>query len=287
MRVSIITPSYNQGCFIERTILSVLGQTYDNLEYILYDALSQDSTPSVLERYQDKIDVLVSEPDRGQSDALNKGFRRATGDILAYLNADDCYASPTVISEVVKIFSENPDVSVIYGRRQIINDLGYFFTETPFRPFNLDLIYLADYIPQECTFWRRSIFEKCGSNIDETFSFAMDYELWLRFLKHDAKFLSVDSVFGFFRWYSDQKSQSQWLTHGLPEIERLHLQYLGRSIPETEMLGYYNEHMYQVSPQRDKDLFDFYHQVWEMTMWHKRNKLSLRPLDRWPSKTIS
>ncbi len=281
VRVSVVTPSFNQGNFIERTILSVLSQDYPSLQYILFDAVSEDKTKEVLEKYKNEIDILVIEPDEGQTDALNKGFALADGDIIAYLNADDCYANANVISQVVSLFAENPDVSVIYGRRQIINDFGFFVGETPYREFAKSLLYWADYIPQECTFWRRSIFEKSGFQVDRTFSFAMDYELWLRFLDHEAKFLSVDQVFGLFRWYFDQKSQSQWHSHGLPEIERLHQKYLGHSVPEKEMMGYYHEHYYQASPEKDKALYDFYHHFWELTLWHKRELLSHRPLDHW------
>jgi glycosyltransferase involved in cell wall biosynthesis len=280
-RVSVVTPSFNQGNYIEKTILSVLRQNYSNIQYILFDAISKDNTKNVLERYRHEFDVLKIEPDEGQVDALNKGFDLADGDIIAYLNADDCYANDNVISQVVQLFEEHPEVSVIYGRRIVIDDHGFYINEPPYREFCKSLLYWADYIPQECVFWRRSIFEKAGFKVDKTFSFAMDYELWLRFLEHDAQFLSVDQVFGLFRWYSDQKSQSQWQTHGLPEIERLHRKYLGHSVPESKMMGYYHEHYYQANPDHNKDLFDFYHHFWEVTMWHKRELLSHRPLDEW------
>src|SRR5436853_3600755 len=92
-KVSIITPSFNQGSFIEKTILSVLGQDYPNLEYIIVDGDSSDQTPDILRKYESHVDVLIIEKDRGQADASNKGFKQATGRILAYLNSDDCYAN--------------------------------------------------------------------------------------------------------------------------------------------------------------------------------------------------
>lgn len=279
-KVSIVTPSYNQGKFIEQTILSVICQDYPNLEYILVDAASSDETSEVLERYQDHIDVLIVEPDNGQSDALNKGFRRSTGEIMAYLNSDDCYANKEVISRVVALFAEHPEVEVIYGQRNSINEEGRFVYCHPYRPFNKEALYLSDYIPQECTFWRRSIFERAGGQIDETFHFAMDYELWLRFLEYDAKFLSVEDYFGLFRTYREQKSIEQWQTRGLPEISRLHNAYLQRYIPEKEMIDHYYDHFFGIHPAVSTNALDFAQRVWGGFTTFKRDLYNLR-LDRW------
>ncbi|NJR64231.1 MAG: glycosyltransferase [Leptolyngbyaceae cyanobacterium CRU_2_3] len=161
-RVTIVTPSYNQGRFIERTILSVICQDYPDLEYILVDAVSTDHTQTVLERYEPQIDVLIVEPDRGQTDALNKGFNRSTGEIMAYLNSDDCYADKHVIATAVRYFHDNPDIDVVYGQRNCINANGRFTYCPPYRPFCQDNLLLSDYIGQECVFWRRSILNKRG-----------------------------------------------------------------------------------------------------------------------------
>lgn len=279
-KVSIVTPSYNQGAFVEQTILSVICQNYSNLEYILVDANSQDQTQAVLESYKQHIDVLIVEPDRGQSEALNKGFRRATGEIMAYLNSDDCYASKEVISRVVTLFAEDPDTDVIYGQRNSINEDGRFVYRQPFRPFDCKALYLSDYIPQECTFWRRSIFEKAGGYIDESFQFAMDYELWLRFLQVGAKFLSVEDVFGLFRTYNKQKSIEQWHSRGLPEIARLHKTYLDRYIPEEQMIDHYKYHCFGVHPATNPNAFDFAQRVWGGFTQHKRELFNHR-FDRW------
>lgn len=280
-KVSIVTPSYNQGKFVEKTILSVLCQNYSNLEYIFVDAVSNDETPDILERYRDRIDVLIIEPDKGQTDALNKGFQRATGDILAYINSDDCYANPRVISTAVQHFLDNPEIDVIYGRRNVIDDEGKFLHCMPYRPFSKDMLMLSDYIPQECVFWRRSIFEKSGFYVDMSFDFAMDYELWFRFLDHGAKFLSVNTFFGLFRWYADQKSQDQWRTKGLPEIARLHQKYLNQEIEEKVMIGYFQEHNFLVNPLTQKEAFSFCSRLWETTNSHKRRVWRRRSLDEW------
>jgi glycosyltransferase involved in cell wall biosynthesis len=280
-KVSIVTPSYNQGKYIEKTILSVICQDYPDLEYILVDAVSTDQTQDILEKYKSHIDVLIVEPDRGQTDALNKGFRRATGDILAYLNSDDCYADASVIATAVRYFEENPEIDVVYGQRNCINMSGRFGYCSPYRPFCKDSLYLSDYIPQECVFWRRSIFEQAGAYIDESFHFAMDYELWLRFLKQDAKFLAVEDFFGLFRSYQEQKSIDLWETVGLPEIAKLHQTYLGRYIPEKEMVDYYQEYFFGAHPETSPEAFKCAQHFWGGFVMHKKAVLNKQPLDDW------
>ncbi|MBI4780544.1 MAG: glycosyltransferase [Oscillatoriophycideae cyanobacterium NC_groundwater_1537_Pr4_S-0.65um_50_18] len=280
-RVSIVTPSYNQGKFIERTILSVICQDYPDLEYILVDAVSTDETKDILEKYRQDLSVLIVEPDRGQTDALNKGFKQSTGEILAYLNSDDCYADKDTIATAVRYFEENPDVDVIYGRRNCINANGRFTYCPPYRPFCKKSLYLSDYIAQECVFWRREIFEKAGAYVDESFHFAMDYELWLRFLKHGAKFLAVDEFFGLFRSYQEQKSIDLWETVGLPEIARLHETYLGRSLPEKEMVDYYQEYFFGAHPVHNPEASKFSQNIWGSFIMHKKEVLNKQPIDTW------
>jgi len=280
-RVSIVTPSYNQGQFIEKTIRSVLCQDYSNLEYIVVDALSNDQTIEILQKYDNYIDIVIVEKDNGQADALNKGFGVCTGDILAYLNSDDCYISKEVISQVVNYFNNYPDIDVVYGQRKFINENGEFVHCYPYKPFSKNNLYLSDYIPQECTFWRRSIFEKSGFFIDDSFHFAMDYELWLRFLKYDANFFSVSDFFGLFRYYDSQKSISQWHTVGLPEIAKVHNIYTDKYIPEKEMVDYYYEHFYGANPSINSQAFDFCHSIWNTFVMHKRNILGQIPIDKW------
>ncbi|HEY9641310.1 MAG TPA: glycosyltransferase family 2 protein [Coleofasciculaceae cyanobacterium] len=280
-KVSIVTPSYNQGKFIERTILSVICQDYPNLEYIVVDAVSTDQTSAVLEKYQPHIDVLIVEPDRGQTDALNKGFNRSTGEIMAYLNSDDCYADKDVIATAVRYFEQHPDIDVVYGQRNCINANGRFTYCSPYKPFCKDSLLLSDYIAQECVFWRREIFEKAGAYVDESFHFAMDYELWLRFLQHGAKFLAVEEFFGLFRSYQEQKSIELWERVGLPEIARLHELYLGRALPEKEMVDYYQEYFFGSHPVASPDAFRFAQGVWGGFTMYKKELLNKQPLDTW------
>lgn len=280
-KVSIVTPSYNQGKFIEKTIRSVLCQDYANLEYIIVDGLSSDETIEVIQKYDSYIDVALIEKDNGQADALNKGFSLCTGDILAYLNSDDCYINKEVISQVVHYFNNHPDVDVIYGQRKFIDENGQFVHLYPYKPFSKSNLYLSDYIPQECTFWRRSIFEKSGFFVDDTLHFAMDYELWLRFLKYDASFSSVSDFFGLFRYYESQKSISQWHTIGVPEIAKIHKIYTDKYISEKEMIDYYYEHFYGANPSTHTQAFNFCHSVWHNFVMHKRNILRQIPIDEW------
>jgi glycosyltransferase involved in cell wall biosynthesis len=243
-RVSIVTPSFNQGRFIEKTMLSVLRQDYPNIEYIVVDALSTDGTRAVLEKYRNEIDVLLIERDDGQSDALNKGFSRATGDILAYLNSDDCYAHAGVLTSVVRHFQTHPAVDVLYGPRTYINESGRCVNRFPYRRFCAKDLWVSDFIPQECAFWRRRIYEQAGGYIHRDYDFAMDYELWLRFLSRGAHFLAVNERFALFRSYAAQKSLAQWGDKGLREVARLHQQYLGRVPDEREMDAVLKRHLY-------------------------------------------
>lgn len=280
-KVSIVTPSYNQGKFIEKTLASVVAQSYLNIEYVVVDGLSTDETISILERYQELIDTTIIEADEGQTDALNKGFKYCSGDIIAYLNSDDCYANSDVIATVVNYFNQHPDVDVLYGQRHSIDEDGCFLHCDPYRFFSEQNFYLSDFIPQECTFWRRGIFEKAGAYVDTEFKFAMDYELFLRFLKNGAKFLAIQEVVGLFRAYPSQKSVHLWHSTGLPEIAKLHQLYLGRQLEETEMIHYNKEHFYKVNPGSFPEIFEFYENFWHVLIAHRINVLKHKPIDEW------
>lgn len=281
LRVSIVTPSFNQGKFIEKTILSVLCQDYSNLEYIVIDGLSNDETSTILHKYKKYIDVVIVEKDDGQSDALNKGFKLATGDILAYLNSDDCYSDKSVISRVATHFNEKSNIDMVYGLREMINEDGYFQYSFPYHPFCKDTLYLTDYIPQECAFWRKEIFEKAGPFISREFDFAMDYELWLRFLDFGANFLAVDDVFGLFRSYASQKTIAQWQSKGLPEIAKLHQKYLGKTMSDEEMQNYFKQHVFGVNPTFHPETGTRHEQLWVYYATLKRQLLCRFPLDAW------
>lgn len=279
--VSIVTPSFNQGRFIERTIRSVLCQSYPNIEYIVVDALSTDETPLVLQKYRKHITKIVQEKDSGQSDAIDKGFRLANGTILAYLNSDDCYASERVVADVVKKFEEYKQFDLIYGRRYIVDEKGLYLYSYPFRHFNKEELLVADYMPQECCFWTKRIYDHCGGRIDKDLQFAMDYELWLRFLDHGADFLSVDNVFGLFRKHDLQKTEAAWRERGLPEIARLQSRYLGRTVSQKDMELAYVAHYSGVGPNENTREFKVYKSIWRQIVRRNQLALGVSPLDVW------
>jgi len=176
--VSIITPSFNKGSYIEETILSVLNQTYKNIEYIVIDAVSTDQTHSILRKYENDLQ-WISEPDKGQADAINKGWRMAKGDIIAYLNADDSYL-PEAVATAVNYFSEHPDVGMVYGDGITTDEKGNNQHLEQCGDFNLkNLICGRDDILQPSVFLRKEIFKTIG-DVDIHLNLAMDLDYWIR-----------------------------------------------------------------------------------------------------------
>jgi glycosyltransferase involved in cell wall biosynthesis len=176
--VSVITPSLNQRRFIEATIESVLSQDYPRVEYIVADGGSVDGTLDVLRRYEGRL-AWFSEADGGQSEAVNKGFRRAKGEILAWLNSDDTYL-PGAIGAAVEHLTAHPDCAMVYGDGYLIDDTGTAIRRIPTEPFNLwKLVYVDDYILQQTTFFRRAALEGVDY-LDERLHWAMDWDLFIR-----------------------------------------------------------------------------------------------------------
>lgn len=205
-KISIITPSYNQGEFIERTIQSVLAQDYLNLEYIIIDGNSADNSVEIIKKYEDKLTYWVSEPDKGQTDAINKGFEIATGDIVAWLNSDDTY-EPGALETISKVFLKYPDIDLIYGDCNIIDkkdkiigkmDGGYFSHKK-------NLLNLICTIPQPATFFRRKILNEIGY-LDSNLNFSMDFEYWVRASSKGIKMKHISNKIANFRWYQETKS---------------------------------------------------------------------------------
>jgi glycosyltransferase involved in cell wall biosynthesis len=183
-KICIITPSFNQGHFIEATIQSVLGQGYPDLEYIVIDGGSTDDTIEILKKYQDQL-KWVSEKDRGQSDAINKGFRQATGDVVALINSDDTY-TPGAFHAVGEYFARHPETYWLTGWCHTIDVQGNEIRQavTAYKKFWLlwrsyRVLQVLDYISQPATFWRKEVIEKIGP-FDERLHYAMDYDYSLR-----------------------------------------------------------------------------------------------------------
>lgn len=182
MRLTIITPSFNQGEFLEKTIRSVLDQGYEDLEYLVLDGGSTDHSVEILQRYDDRLTWWVSEPDSGQTDALNKGLRRATGDVVGYINSDDYYL-PGALAQAVSTFASTGADWVIGASRSEDPDgrrLGVWVPEPPVKPRHWWLIDPWGY-PQPSSFWRRDLFERFGL-FREDMHYIFDTEFGIRLL---------------------------------------------------------------------------------------------------------
>lgn len=220
--ISIITPSYNQGKFIERTIKSVLNQNYPNLEYIVMDGGSTDGTLDVLKKYENKI-TWVSEPDNGQTHAINKGFKIAKGDILAYLNSDDTYEVGT-LKKIANYFKKHPRVAFLYGKGRIIDEndkeLGFYQSKTT------DHNSLAEHCPisQPTTFWRRKVYEEIGE-FNEEYQFTMDYEYWIRVSKKFKLHYLKNTTLANARVHQDAKTSSFYTKLHLDAIKVVKAHY--------------------------------------------------------------
>lgn len=244
--ISIVTPSYNHGSFIERTIKSVLGQKYPNLEYIIQDGNSTDETLEIIQRYKNSLKHFETTKDSGQSQAINMGFRHATGEIMAYLNSDDLLL-PGTLHYVGNYFANHPEVDVVYSHRILIDENDFEIGRWILPNHDPEILSWADYVPQETLFWRRNIWEKVGGNIDESFQFAMDWDLILRFKEANAKFVRLPRFLGAFRIHPHQKTSSEISMTGIEEMQRLRERCHGRNISFAEVAeatrSYLNRHL--------------------------------------------
>lgn len=225
-KISIVTPSYQQGQFIESTLKSVLSQGYDPLQYIVQDGGSTDETVAVLSRYSGSLSHWESRPDGGQTAALNLGFARTDGEIMGYLNSDDVLL-PHCLRTVGAFFAANPDVDVVYGDRILIDENGLEVGAWRLPGHDDGILSWADYVPQETLFWRRRIWDRAGAGFDESFQFAMDWDLILRFRACGANFRHLPMFLGAFRTHSSQKSSALIHSQGQREMDRLRHRSLG------------------------------------------------------------
>ena len=201
--VSIITPSYNQAKYLEQTILSVLNQDYPRIEYTVMDGASTDGSVDIIKKYAGKLTYWESVKDKGQADAINKGFNRATGEIIAWLNSDDYYL-PGAVSAAVKVFEENPDVVLVYGNMLAVDENGQTFNTLTYKQLTLEDLLCFQIIGQPAVFMRRSALQRT-SGLDLTFHFLLDHLLWIKIAKQ-GKMLHVNQTWSAARYHAEAKN---------------------------------------------------------------------------------
>ena len=218
-KISIVTPSLNQGDYLEQTIQSVLSQKYPNLEYVIIDGGSTDNSIEIIRKYSSHLKYWISEPDKGQYDAINKGFQLCSGEIFAWINADDVYF-PGSFSIVSEIFAVYPQINWLSSVSHAFIDKNTRIVGAQrSEGYNKKSFYLGRngaaipeggstyYIMQEATFWRRSLWKAAGGYLNTAYSLAADFELWLRFWKYSTLYCT-DAQLSMFRFRSDQRSST-------------------------------------------------------------------------------
>jgi glycosyltransferase involved in cell wall biosynthesis len=217
--VSIVTPSRNQAAFLEATMQSVLGQDYPEIEYLIIDGASTDGSLEIIKKHQKQLAYWVSEPDLGQTDAINKGFAHARGEIFAWLNSDDMVL-PGTISRAASYLVNHPEIGMVYGDADFIDESGRVIGRFPARQTDYRrLKHGYVHIPQQSAFFRASLWHQVGP-LDPSFYFAMDYDLWVR-IARIARIDYIPEVWSCFRLHQDAKTIAAddrcW-----PEMMRIH-----------------------------------------------------------------
>jgi glycosyltransferase involved in cell wall biosynthesis len=273
--VSIVTPSYNQGRFINRTIESVLSQRYPNIEYVVIDGGSNDDTLAILQSYGNRID-WVSEPDRGQSDAINKGMARVHGEIQAYLNSDDVLM-PNAIERVVSFFKHNPDCDMIYGEADYIDENDRFIGRYSTADYSFSRLRQDCMVCQPAAFWRQRIANKIGP-FDEKLNYAMDYDYWLRIAKAGGNISFLPEKLANSRLYEETKTRSA-RTAIYKEIFHICKKHTG-SVHLNYYQGYWHHLIYEKESIISRALRRFPHTYakfgWLHQKWDQRDRYTLR-----------
>ncbi|MCF0055936.1 glycosyltransferase family 2 protein [Dyadobacter sp. CY356] len=249
-KITIVTPSYNQGKYLEDTILSVLGQGYPNLEYIIIDGGSTDDSVAIIKKYENQLAYWVSEKDEGLYHGLQKGFAKSTGEIMAWLNADDMYHKKSLFL-VVDLFEKFKEVHWLMGSNTFFDESGYPFTydDQPYAQRWSQtrlLLFNGHFIQQESVFWRRGLWEKAGGFISQDYSLAADFELWIRFFRYEKLYSTSFMLSGFRFRNENQKSfnqRNQYLeqVYALTDQEKkispnLHLRFCRLLISLTKLI---------------------------------------------------
>jgi len=241
--ISIVTPSFNQGQYLEKCIDSILSQNYPNLEYIIMDGGSSDNSVEIIKKYENHLSYWQSRSDNGHYSAVNEGFARTTGDILCWLNSDDMF-HPEGLFKVASVFKKDESIDFITGRRVGFDVEGNLLSyghesyswcrDRLLDPANIDL---SLFVMQEATFWRRGLWERAGGYIDTTFDLAADFELWCRFSRY-TRLYTVDELLAGYRYYGmeqrSQQSRDNYISQCKAIIERE--RGIASAIPEMDNL---------------------------------------------------
>jgi len=252
-RLSIITPSFNQGQYLEDCIRSVLEQNYPNLEYIIMDGGSSDQSVEIIQKYAGRLAYWVSQKDAGQSDAINQGFTRASGDLVAWLNADDFYL-PGALQAAAQAYQENPNAAFYFGNGLRVDErkqrLGQFFPEGEVRWSQPALLFGLNYILQPAAFINRAALAQAGM-LDTSLHYGMDSDLWLR-LAQVAEPMALQSTLAAQREYSSTKSKAGSFAR-IEELRALAEKHSGAPMTPG-VLCYFLDTLYRYAEARE-DLF--------------------------------
>jgi glycosyltransferase involved in cell wall biosynthesis len=253
-RITIVTPNLNQGRFLAECLESVIAQGYPRLQHIVIDGGSTDVSATVIDRYKDRLDYWCSEPDGGQSDAINKGLRRATGDLVAWLNADDLLL-PHALERVAQAYAKNDRAPFYFGNGLRIDAQGAtkseFFPSVPVTFDREALIYGLNYVLQPSTFMRRAALLECGW-LDETLRWGMDTDLWIR-LSAAGQPAFVEGLLSASREYGETKT-STGMFERVEELRRIAERHSGAAMTPG-VLCYYLDTLHRFSGMRG-DVFD-------------------------------
>ncbi|MCA1737071.1 MAG: glycosyltransferase [Actinobacteria bacterium] len=225
-RISVVTPSFNQARFLRETMESIHSQGYPNLEHIVIDGGSTDESTAILAEYDSRLAFWVSEKDKGQTDAIARGFDRATGDVFCWLNSDDVFV-PGALKAVGTIFRGSAEVDFLYGDAVWIDEAGGFIKHKKEQAFNRFVIcFDHNFIPQPSTFWKADLYRISGG-VDRSFNLAMDADLWLR-MAEISKPKHISQAFSMMRFYGEQKN-TRLREQSLIEMQRLRDRYYPRA----------------------------------------------------------
>ncbi len=248
-KISIVTPSYNQGQYLEQTILSIIGQNYPNLEYIIIDGGSTDNSVEIIKKYEKYLAYWVSEKDKGQSHAINKGFSIATGDILAWLNSDDYYLPNTLFFIAKNLELQIP--TILFGNCMHIfegaNTLLGSQVEEKHNTMNIQLI---DYIIQPSSFWNRSAWQSVG-NLSEDLHYAFDWEWFIKAHKQGIVFQPRQEYLSVYRIHKDHKSGTGDMKR-LKEIQYIYEQYCSLEVSKLFLFFCQNKQRISIMKHRLK-----------------------------------